>query len=128
MPKVCTTEVAMSTVILNGSSIPVTKNPKYKRGEPNVKSNTSFVGSKPVVTKKLDFTDAQGTVTISIRNTKENIERIEECQDNPCGNSIMIIDATGLTKTFTELSIEEDPEWDLDGDETEITFKGGQAK
>lgn len=129
MAEACSTEVAFDTVVLNGAALPVTKAPTWKSGKPKVKSHSSRVGSQVVITKKVDYTDAQGEMKLTIRQTKDHIERIEECQDNPCKNAIMIIDqATGSTRTFTDMSVAEDVEWDMEAEEVEVTFRGSQAK
>lgn len=124
-----TLETNGSTVIINGETIAVAKKPKYKRGKQKVTSNTSLIGTQVVVTQSQDFSEAVGEVTIALRHTPENRERIEGWQDNIGKNAIRLIDnENGFTVTFNQMSVEEDPEHDFDSEEVEVTFKGGQGR
>ena len=123
----CETELMFDTVVIDGVAIPISKNPKYKRGRPVAETHASHVGSTTTVTKKMNYKDAFSTLTIYVRPTKTIMEQIEQAQDALCGVSIMILDFTGETKTFSNMSIGEDIEWDLDGEEQEITFQGSSA-
>lgn len=122
-------EINASTVIVNGETIPVSKKPKYKRGKPKVDTRTSLIGDRVIATQSQDFSEAVGEVTIAVRNTVANIEAIESWQDNIGKNAIRLIDKhSGFTKTFNQMSVEEDVEIDFDGEEIEIVFKGGQGQ
>lgn len=119
-------EINSSTVIINGETIAVAKKPKYKRGVPEVSSNTSLIGDSVRVTQSRDYSKAVGEVTISLRNTLSNITAVEGWQDKVGANAIRLIDnATGFTKTFNKLSIEEDVEIDFDAESFDVTFRGG---
>ena len=122
-------EINASTVIINGEAIPVSKKPKYKRGIPKTETRTSLLGERVVVSQSQDFSEATGEVTISVRKTVDMIEAIESWQDNIGKNAIRLIDnQTKFTKTFNQMSVEEDVEIDFDGEEVEIVFKGGQGQ
>lgn len=124
-----TLEINASTVIINGETIPVAKKPKYKRGTPKTETRTSLVGERVVVTQSQDFSEAVGEVTIALRATPANLELIEKWQDNIGKNAIRLIDnQTKFTKTFNQMSVEEDVEIDFDGEEIEVVFKGGQGQ
>lgn len=122
-------EINASTVVVNGETIPVSKKPKYKRGIPKTESRSSLIGERVIVTQAQDFSEAIGEVTISVRGTVAMIEAIESWQDNIGKNAIRLIDnQTKFTKTFNQMSVEEDVEIDFDGEEIEIVFKGGQGQ
>lgn len=122
-------EINASTVVINGETIPVSKKPKYKRGIPKTESRSSLIGERVVVTQAQDFSEAIGEVTVSVRGTVAMIEAIESWQDNIGKNAIRLIDnQTKFTKTFNQMSVEEDVEIDFDGEEIEIVFKGGQGQ
>ena len=124
-----TLEINASTVIINGDTIPVAKKPKYKRGTPKTETRTSLVGERVVVTQSQDFSEAVGEVTIALRATPANLELIEKWQDNIGKNAIRLIDnQTKFTKTFNQMSVEEDVEVDFDSEEIEVVFKGGQGQ
>jgi len=121
-------EINASTVIVNGETVAVSKKPKYKRGFPKVTSNTSLVGESVKVTQSQDFSEAVGEVTIALRNTLANVDLVEGWQDNIGKNAIRLVDnQTGFTKTFNQMSVEEDIEIDFDAEELEVVFKGGQG-
>lgn len=123
-----TMEINASTVIINGETVAVSKKPKYMRGVPKVSTHTSMVGDGVKVTQSQDFSEAVGVVTISLRNTVTNISLVEDWQDNIGKNAIRLVDnQTGFTKTFNQMSIEEDVEIDFDAEEFEVSFKGGQG-
>ena len=123
-----TMEINASTVIINGETLAVSKKPKYKRGVPKINTHTSLVGDSVKVTQSQDFSEAVGVVTISLRNTLTNISLVEDWQDNVGKNAIRLVDnQTGFTKTFNQMSIEEDIEIDFDSEEFEVNFKGGQG-
>ena len=123
-----TMEINASTVIINGETLAVSKKPKYKRGIPKINTHTSLVGDSVKVTQSQDFSEAVGVVTISLRNTLTNISLVEDWQDNVGKNAIRLVDnQTGFTKTFNQMSIEEDIEIDFDSEEFEVNFKGGQG-
>ena len=124
-----TLEINASTVIINGETIPVAKKPKYKRGSPKTETRTSLVGERVVVTQSQDFSEAVGEVTVALRATPANLELIEKWQDNIGKNAIRLIDnQTKFTKTFNQMSVEEDVEVDFDSEEIEVVFKGGQGQ
>jgi len=119
-------EINSSTVIINGETIAVAKKPKYKRGVPEVSSNTSLIGDTVKVTQSLDYSKAIGEVILAFRNTIGNIKSLEGWQDKVGANAVRLIDnPTGFTKTFNKLSIEEDVEIDFDSELFEVTFRGG---
>jgi hypothetical protein len=121
-------EINANTVIINGQAVAIAKKPKYKRGSPKVNSNSAMVGNEVVISQSKDFSEAVGEVTIAVRATAENIELIESWQDSIGKNAIRMIDKdTGFTKTFNQMSVEEDAEIDFDSEEIEITFKGGRG-
>lgn len=123
-----TMEINASTVIVNGETVAVSKKPKYKRGIAKVDTHTSLIGDGVKVTQSQDFSEAIGEVTISLRNTLTNISLVEDWQDNIGKNAIRLVDnQTGFTKTFNQMSIEEDVEIDFDSEEFEVMFKGGQG-
>ena len=123
-----TMEINASTVIINGETVAVSKKPKYKRGVPKVSTHTSLVGDGVKVTQSQDFSEAVGVVTIALRNTLTNVSLVENWQDNVGKNAIRLVDnQTGFTKTFNQMSIEEDVEIDFDAEEFEVSFKGGQG-
>lgn len=123
-----TMEINASTVIINGETLAVAKKPKYKRGIAKVNTHTSLIGESVKVTQSQDFSEAIGGVTISLRNTATNISLVEDWQDNIGKNAIRLVDnQTGFTKTFNQMSIEEDVEIDFDSEEFEVDFKGGQG-
>ena len=123
-----TMEINASTVIINGETVAVSKKPKYKRGVPKVNTHTSLVGDGVKVTQSQDFSEAVGVVTIALRNTLTNVSLVENWQDNVGKNAIRLVDnQTGFTKTFNQMSIEEDVEIDFDAEEFEVSFKGGQG-
>jgi len=122
-------EVKANTVIVNGQTVAVSKNPKYKRGVPKVKTNTSFIGNEVVPTQSVDYSEAIGKCTIALRNTLENITMLEDWQDNIGKNEVRMVDTdTGFTKTFKKLSVSDDVEIDFDSSEFEVIFEGGQGK
>lgn len=124
-----TIEINATTIQVNGQTVAVSKKPKYKRGVPKVTSHTSMIGDSVKVTQAVDYSEAIGEVTIALRNTIENVNMLEEWQDNIGKNAIRMVDnTTGFTKTFNNMSIEEDVEIDFSGEEFEVTFKGGQGK
>jgi len=119
-------EINSSTVIINGETIAVAKKPKYKRGVPEVSSNTSLIGDTVKVTQSKDYSKAISEVTLAFRHTTGNIKSLEGWQDKVGANAIRLIDnATSFTKTFNKLSIEEDVEIDFDAESFEVTFRGG---
>ena len=123
-----TMEINASTVIINGETVAVSKKPKYKRGVPKVSTHTSLIGDGVKVTQSQDFSEAVGVVTIALRNTLTNVSLVENWQDNVGKNAIRLVDnQTGFTKTFNQMSIEEDVEIDFDAEEFEVSFKGGQG-
>ena len=122
-------EINATTVQVNGQTVAVAKKPKYKRGMPKVTSNTSFVGNEVEVTQNVDYSEAIGEVTIALRNTLKNVNLVEDWQDNIGKNAIRLVDTgTGFTKTFNQMSIDDDVEIDFDAEEIEVTFQGGQGK
>ena len=122
-------EINGTTVIINGETIAVSKRPKFKKGAPKVESRTSFVGNETKVTQSRDFSEAVGMVTIALRNTVSNHTLIDGWLENVGKNAIRITDAeTSYAVTFNQMSIEEEPERDLDSEEIEIVFKGGQGQ
>lgn len=121
-------EISASTVIVNGETVAVSKKPKYKRGAPKVGTHTSLVGDTVKVTQSQDFSEATGEVSVSLRNTLTNLSLVESWQDAIGKNAIRLVDgSTGFTKTFNQMSVEEDIEIDFDSEEFEVIFKGGQG-
>jgi len=119
-------EINASTVIINGETVAVAKKPKYKRGVPEVSSNTSLIGDTVKVTQSKDYSKAISEVTLAFRHTTGNIKSLEGWQDKVGANAIRLIDnPTSFTKTFNKLSIEEDVEIDFDSELFEVTFRGG---
>lgn len=117
-----------TTVIVNGENIAVSKKPKYMRGVPKTVISPSLIGDTVIPSESQDFSEAIGSVTISIRNTLGNVQLLEDWQNNVGKNAVMLIDnATGFTKTFNNMSVEEDVEVDFDSDDMEIILKGGQG-
>lgn len=117
-----------TTVRINGENIAVSKKPKYMRGVPKTTISPSLIGDTVVPSESQDFSEAIGSVTISLRNTFGNIQHLEDWQNNIGKNAVMLIDsATTFTKTFNNMSVEEDVEIDFDSDEFEVVFKGGQG-
>lgn len=121
-------EINATTARINGETFAVSKKPKYKRGVAKITSNPSLIGDTVVVTHSKDFTEAMGEVTLSFRHTPYHIQAAESWQDKEGNNAVMLIDVgTGWTKTFNQMSVEEDIEHDFDSGEFEVVFKGGQG-
>ena len=119
--------INLNTVLINGVTVAVVGKPVYKRGVPKVEVLTATVGNKISTYQNVNYEEATGMVKVSIQPTKTNIELIEGWQDNIGKNSIRLLDATEkLTKTFNQMSIEEDLEIDTSAP-IEITFMGGTA-
>jgi len=119
--------INLNTVLINGVTVAVVGKPVYKRGVPKIEVSTATVGNKISTYQNVNYEEATGMVKISIQPTKTNIELIEGWQDNIGKNSIRLLDATEkLTKTFNQMSIEEDLEIDTSAP-IEITFMGGTA-
>ena len=121
-------ELNGSTVIVNGETIAIAKKPKYRNGEPKINTHTSLVGEQVHVTQSQDFSEAIGEVTITLRNTKRNVLKLEEWQSNVGLNAVRIVDnRQGFNKTFNEMSVSDDVEIDFDGEEFEVVFQGAQG-
>jgi len=119
--------INLNTVLINGVTVAVVGKPVYKRGVPKVEVLTATVGNKISTYQNVNYEEATGMVKVSIQPTKTNIELIEGWQDNIGKNSIRLLDATEkLTKTFNQMSIEEDLDIDTSAP-IEITFMGGTA-
>jgi len=116
-----------NTVSINGVTVPVNGKPKWKGGAPKVTVKTATVGDKVMTYEEVDYTEAIGSVTISIMPTVANVELFESWQANIGKNAIRIVDTkTQFTKTFNNMSISEDVEFDTT-DAIEIVFMGGQG-
>lgn len=114
-------------VSVNGQTVAVSGKPKWKRGTPKTTVKTATVGDKVYPYEEADFTEAVGSVTFSVMPTPNNIDLIESWQDNIGKNAIRIVDSkTGFTKTFNNMSISEDIEYDTT-DAIEVVFVGGQG-
>lgn len=121
-------EINATTVRINGENTAVSKKPKYTRGVPKITTTVSLIGNTVIPTQSQDFSEAMGKVTLTYRTTLENIQRLEDWQDNVGMNAVILIDnPTGFTKTFNNMSVEEDPEQDFDSGEFEVVFTGGQG-
>lgn len=119
-------EINATEVVINGQAVAPSKKIKFKTGVPKVTSHSSLLGDQVLVTQAVDFSEAIGQVTLSFRHTLKNLELLSEWQEKVGKNAIRFIDSpTGFTKTFNQLSVEEDPEIDFDSDEFEVTFRGG---
>ena len=117
-----------TTVRINGENIAVSKKPKYMRGVPKTTISPSLIGDTVIPSASQDFSEAIGSVTISLRPNIKNIQLLEDWQNNVDKNAVLLIDsATGFTKTFNNMSVEEDIEVDFDSDVFEVVFKGGQG-
>lgn len=112
-------------VSINGQTVAVTGKPKWKRGAPKTTVKTATVGGKIHTYEEVDYTEAMGSVTVSIMPTPTNIDLIESWQDNIGKNAIRLVDSkTGFTKTFNNMTISEDIEYDTT-DAIEVVFVGG---
>lgn len=121
-------EISANTVDVNGSIVAVSKKPKYKAGRPKTETRTAMIGNTVVNTQSKDFSEAYSTVTISLRNTEENIALVESWQEKVGKNAIRLLDEdSGFIKTFNQCSVEEDVEYDFDGEDFEVVFNGNQA-
>jgi len=119
--------INLNTVLINGVTVAVVGKPVYKRGVPKVEVLTATVGNKISTYQNVNYEEATGMVKVSIQPTRTNVELIEGWQDNIGKNSVRLLDATEkLTKTFNQMSIEEDLDIDTSAP-IEITFKGGTA-
>jgi len=116
-----------NTVSINGVTVAVAGKPKWKRGAPKTTVKTATVGAKVVPFEEVDYTEAVGSVTISIMPTPTNIELLEAWQDNIGKNAIRLVDTQAqFTKTFNNMTVSEDIEIDT-ANPIDITFMGGQG-
>jgi len=121
-------EIGATTVDVNGTVVAVAKKPKYKAGKPKIETRTAMVGNKTVNSQSRNFEEAYSVVTIALRSLPENIKMVEGWQENVGKNAIRLMDEdTGFIKTFNECSVEDDVEYDFDGEEFEVVFNGNQA-
>jgi len=120
--------VKYDTLVLNGVTLAIVGDVKYKNGNPKTETKTAIVGTNVSVYQKTDFSEAMGQVTFSVMPTPKNIEVLEDAQLNAGRNAVKIISSqTGHTKTFGQMSITEDLEFDT-GSEIEVTMNGGQGR
>ena len=121
-------EIGANTVDVNGSILAVAKKPKYRAGKPKIETRTAMIGNTPVNSQSRNFEEAYSSITITLRNLPENIAMVEGWQENVGKNAVRLMDEdTGFIKTFNECSVEEDVEYDFDGEDFEVVFHGNQA-
>lgn len=122
-------EINGLTAIVNGETIALADKPSFNKGGAKIVANPTMVGSNISIVYGRDYTEAIGMVTLPLRNTKPNMEKIEDWRDNVGSNSIRILDNdSGYSISFPNMSIMESPDIDLKSNITEIKFEGGIGK
>ena len=119
-------QTANYAVQVNGSAIAIVGKVKFKKGYPKVTTKTASIGDTIVPYEDVDFTEAMGTVTLTLPNTVENQEFVDDWQDNRGLNALHLTDkASGKVVVYKKQSISEDVEFE--GEDFEVVFAGGQG-
>ena len=114
------------SVQVNGSAIAIVGKVKFKKGYPKVDVKTASIGDKVVPYENVDFTEAMGTVTITLPNTAKNQGFVDDWQQNRGKNAVHLTDkASGGVIVYKQQSITEDIEYE--GEDFEVVFAGGQG-
>lgn len=103
---------------------------KYNDGKGMVSVNVNAAGGgQTVVTQSVDLENAKGMVSFEFRMTSDNDKATRSFFSNIGGNSIRLSNnGTGFTKSFSGMSLTEDPVRELSADGTfELMFEGNQA-
>ena len=117
------------TAIVNGETIALADKPSFNTGGAKIIANPTMVGANISIVYGLDYTEAIGRVTLPLRNTKPNMEKIEDWRNNLGSNSIRVLDnESGFSISFPNMSIMESPDIDLKSNMTEVKFEGGIGK
>lgn len=114
------------SVQVNGSAIAIVGKVKFKKGYPKVDVKTASIGDKIVPYENVDFSEAMGTVTLTLPNTATNQGYVDDWQQNRGKNAIHLTDkASGEVVVYKQQSITEDVEYE--GEDFEVVFAGGQG-
>ncbi len=123
------TEIAAkyNTVVVNGGTTSVSKNPSYMPGIAPVNVLTSTVGSSIHYTHDPNYEEAGGELRLPYRNEIKWQEMAKQMALNIAKNSIEIIDVnSGSVLVFENMSVSEKLDFSNE-EEFEITLKGSQA-
>ncbi len=114
------------SVQVNGSAIAIVGKVKFKKGYPKVDVKTASIGDKIVPYENVDFSEAMGTVTLTLPNTATNQGYVDDWQQNRGKNAIHLTDkASEEVVVYKQQSIIEDVEFE--GEDFEVVFAGGQG-
>jgi len=100
---------------------------KFRDGKGAVSVNVNAAGGgSTTITHSVDLENAKSMVSVQLRMTKYNDELVRGYFANIGANTIRLSNnTTGYTKSFTEMSLTEDPERELSTDGMiEIVFEG----
>lgn len=103
---------------------------KYNDGKGMTSVNVNAAGGgQTVVTQAIDLENAKGMVSFEFRMTKDNDKATRSFFSSIGGNTIRLSNnETGFTKSFSGMSLTEDPTRELSADGTfELVFEGNQA-
>ncbi len=120
------TEIAAkyNTVVINGQTTAVSKNPRYMPGGAPVKVYTATVGDTIYYVHDPDYQEVGGQLTISLRNTASNQDLAIEMQSKVADNSVHTLDVrSGSARVFAKLSVTEQLDFSNE-EEFDIVLKG----
>ena len=103
---------------------------KFNDGKGMTQVNVNAAGGgQTTVTHSTDIENAKGMVSFEFRMTKENDKVTRSFFSNIGGNTIRLSNnETAFTKSFSGMSLTEDPTRELSADGTfELVFEGNQA-
>lgn len=104
---------------------------KVKEGRGTITTNTSSTGGGGVqVDHAQSIEEKKAVVTITVRNTMDNINAYPTWQRSIAGNTIGITSFinSSFSRNFTEHSMVNDPEYDTSTDGTfDLVFEGNSA-
>ena len=118
--------LANPTVEINDVTISIKPNSlKFKSGKGDINIRAQSSGGNKIQIVKTDNAETKkGMVTVSLFNTKENIDSVKSWQDNEDGNTIRLSES-GFIQSFRQMFVMTDPEISLGADgELEIVFEG----
>jgi len=123
-------ELEYKNVEINGNSVANLKKPSFKKGKPKIKVSPNFVGDSVDVTQSRDYSEAVSEVKIIVPKTTTSLNNIAIYNSKVGTNNIKLIDdESGSVLVFNKMSLIEDVDYQLDGEDgLELTFQGKPIK
>ncbi len=124
--------VHFKKIVINGVTMLLREQPKVKMGGPTINAVSGIAGegvSIPVFIE--DWTNVLSEIILPLFNTVDNITNIRKWQFPPYTGfsaAYAIDENTGVSIVFKNMAIIEDPDYDSQSAELEITLKGAWVK